>query len=235
MVAQFVRKQQGGDRFGQPGDMLGDIDQRHSEIARGAQNGKSERTDQHDVAGGCLAALPKHDGPGEQRDRQHDGDRGVHDPQLLEITQAAASRRQFPVDGRVKPVVLETEAAKCPHQRHVVDDIDHFAIDRCGLVREVVVQGLAGGGQMKHRNHHRASDGDQSARHRQTDGPDQGNRCDGCDARRQHVPDKHVLDGEDGIRCGGDAARQHSRQPVREIARRVTGQGAGKYRGVNRR
>ena len=52
MVAQFVRQQQRGDRFGQPGDMLGDVDQRHREIARGAQNGKPERADQHDVAGG---------------------------------------------------------------------------------------------------------------------------------------------------------------------------------------
>jgi hypothetical protein len=40
MVAQFVGKQQGGNRFGQPGDMLGYIDQRHCEIASGIQNGK---------------------------------------------------------------------------------------------------------------------------------------------------------------------------------------------------
>ena len=32
--------------------MLGNIDQRHCEIARGTQNGQSQRTDQHDVAGG---------------------------------------------------------------------------------------------------------------------------------------------------------------------------------------
>ncbi len=158
VVAQFVRKQQGGDRFGQPGDMLGDIDQRHREIARRAQDGKSQRTDQHDVAGGGAAALPKHDGPGQQRDRQHDGHCGVGEPQLFEITQAASPRRQFPVDGGVKPVVLEAEAAKRPHQRHVVDDIDHLAVDGCGLVREVVVQRLAGGGQAKHRDHHAAGD-----------------------------------------------------------------------------
>ena len=162
MVAQFVRKQQRGDRFGQPGDMLGDIDQRHREIARGVQNRKPERADQHDVAGGRRAALPKHDDPGQQRDRQRDGDRGVGDPQLFEIAQASSPRRQFPVDGGVKPVVLEAEAAKRPHQRHVVDDIDHLAIDGRGLVGEIVVQRLAGGGQVKHRNHHRAGDDDQA-------------------------------------------------------------------------
>ena len=68
-----MRKQQGGNRFGQPGNMLGDIDQRHRKIARRIQNGKSERADQYDIAGGGTAALPKHDGPGQQRDRQRDG------------------------------------------------------------------------------------------------------------------------------------------------------------------
>src|SRR5260370_34833625 len=64
VVAQFVRKQQRGNSFGQPGDMLGDIDQRDGEIARGTQNGKSQRTNQHDVTGGGGgAALPKHDRP----------------------------------------------------------------------------------------------------------------------------------------------------------------------------
>ena len=38
MVTQFVLKQQGRNSFGQPGDMLGHIDQRHREIARSAQN-----------------------------------------------------------------------------------------------------------------------------------------------------------------------------------------------------
>ena len=50
---------------------------------------------------------------------------------------------------------------------------------------------------------------------------------DGChrrDAWRQHVPDEHVLDREDRIRCGGDAARQRAGQAIGEIARRMTGQ-----------
>ena len=59
MIAQFVRQQQRRDRFRQPRDMLGDVDQRHREIARGAQNGKAERADQHDVAGGGAAAAAR--------------------------------------------------------------------------------------------------------------------------------------------------------------------------------
>ena len=114
MVAQLVRQQQRGDRFGQPRDMLGDIDQRHRQIARRTQNGKTERADQHDIAGGGAAALPEHDRPGQQRDGQHDGDRGMREPQLFEITQAASPRRQFAVDGRVEPVVLEARARKTP-------------------------------------------------------------------------------------------------------------------------
>jgi len=44
---------------------------------------------------------------GDNRDGQHDRDRGVGDPQLFEIAQAASARGEFPVDGGVEPVVLE--------------------------------------------------------------------------------------------------------------------------------
>jgi len=93
MVAQLMWKQQRSNRFGQAGEMLGNIDQRHGEIARGTQDAKSQRADQHDVAGAGAAALPKHDRPDEQGNRQHHRDRGVRDPQLLEVTQAASPRR----------------------------------------------------------------------------------------------------------------------------------------------
>ena len=224
MVLQLVRQQQGGEGFRQPGDMLGDVDQCDGKIPRGAQNGNSQCADQNDVAGGGSATLPKHDGPGQQRDRQQDGDRGMRDPQFFEIAQAASPRRHFPIDGRVEPIMLETETAKRAHQRHVVDDIDHLAIDGGGLVGEVVVQGLAGGRQMKHRDHHRAGDHDQPRRHHPIHGTYQRNGRNGCNARRQHVPDEHVLDGENGIGGRRDAARQHPRQAVREIARRMSGQ-----------
>ena len=80
MVPQLVRQQQRGDGFGQSRDMLGDIDQCHRKVPRRAENGKSERADQHDIAGGGAAALPKHDSPGEERDDQRNRDGGVGEP-----------------------------------------------------------------------------------------------------------------------------------------------------------
>ena len=73
-------------------------------------------------------------------------------PQLFEVAQAAPPRGHLPVDGRVKAVVLVVEPAERPHQRHVVDDVDHFAVDRGGLVGEIVVQRLARGGEAEHRD-----------------------------------------------------------------------------------
>jgi len=80
MVAQFVRKQQGRYGFRQSGEMLGYIDQRDGEVARRAQDRKSQGTDQHDVTGSGSAVQPKYDDPGQQRDRQRDRNRGVRDP-----------------------------------------------------------------------------------------------------------------------------------------------------------
>ena len=214
MVLQFVRQQQGGNGFGQPGNVLGDIDQCHRQIPRCTQNGKPQCTDQHDIAGGGIAALPQDDRPGQQCDGQYHGDTGMDDAQLFEVAKAAPARRQFPVDGSVKPVVLEAEATECAHQRHVVDDIDHLAIDRRGLVGEVVVQGPAGSRQMEHRHDHRTGDHDQARRHRQAHRCDQGDRRNRCHAWRQHVPDEHVFDREHRIRGRGDAAGQHARQAV---------------------
>ena len=77
VILQFMRQQQGRDGLGQPGDMLGDVDQRDREIARCTENGNSKRAHQDDIAGGCRPALPQHDGPGQQPDGQHHGDTGM--------------------------------------------------------------------------------------------------------------------------------------------------------------
>jgi len=61
-------------------------------------------------------------------------------------------------------------------------------------------------------------------RHRRLTVPNQGNRRDRRHARRQHVPDEHVLYRVDCVRRRGNAAGQHARQPVGKIARRVAGQ-----------
>ena len=161
VVLQLVRQQQGRDRFGQPGDVLGDIDQRHRKVARRAQDRKPERTDQHDVAGGCRAPLPERDGPCQQRDRQYDCHDGVKQPQLFEIAQAASAGIEFPLDGGVEAVVFVAQAAEGADQRHVADDVDHLAIDRSGLVGEFVMQRLARRSEAEHRHHHDTRDHDQ--------------------------------------------------------------------------
>ncbi len=144
--------------------------------------------------------------------------------QFLQITKAAPARVEFPIDGGIEPVVLMAEATKRTDQRHVVDDIDHLAIDRGGLVGKIVMQGFARCSQVEHRHHHGSRDRDHAERHRHADGSNQRDCRDGRDARRQHVPDEHVLDREHGIRGGGNAAGEHAGQPVQEVAGRVPGQ-----------
>ncbi|MGY4471524.1 hypothetical protein ACVWWK_007233 [Bradyrhizobium sp. LB9.1b] len=116
------------------------------------------------------------------------------------------------------------DTAEGAHQRHVADDVDHLAVDDGGLVGEVVMQRLARSSEAEHRQHHAAGHHHQAERHVRTDGSNQSD-CRNCgDARRQHIPDEHVLDGEHRVRRRRDAARQHAGHAVREVARRVAGQ-----------
>ena len=62
------------------------------------------------------------------------------------------------VDDRVEAAMLARPAAESVDQRHIADDIDHLAVDRGGLVGEVVMQRPAGRGQAEHRDHHDAGD-----------------------------------------------------------------------------
>jgi hypothetical protein len=148
----------------------------------------------------------------------------VEQPQLLEIAQAATAGVEFPLDGSVEAVVFVAETAESTDQRQVADDVDHLAVHRCRLVGEVIMQRLARRGEAEHRHQHDSRDDNQPRRHRQADGSDQEDRRNGRDARRQHIPDEHVFDGEDGIGSRGDTAGQHARQAVGEIAGGVTGQ-----------
>ena len=158
MILELVRLEQCRDRLGQAGEMLGDIDQRDSEIARGTEDGKPQRAHQHHVARGRGAPLPERDDPGQQRNRQHDGHGRVRQPEFLEIAQAPSPRAQFPADRAIEPVVFMTEAAEGAHQRHVVDDIDHLAVHRGGLAGEIVMQGFARRREAEHGKDHDGGD-----------------------------------------------------------------------------
>ena len=144
--------------------MLGDVDQRDREVARGVQHREPERADQHHVAGGRRAPLPQHDRPGEQAERQDDGHHGVKDAELFEIEQAAPARLHFALDGRVEAAMLAQKAAERAHQRHVGDDVGHFAVDGRGLAGEIVMQRPAGRGEAEHDHDHDAGDDGQDPR-----------------------------------------------------------------------
>src|SRR2546430_12697313 len=112
VIAQTMRDQKGCERLREARQMLGDVHQRYSQIPRRVQDGKAEGTNQHDVAGGSSTVLPKHNGPSQQSDDQDDGHRGVEQAQFFQIQKAAATRRHFPVNGGVEPVMLATDPAK---------------------------------------------------------------------------------------------------------------------------
>jgi hypothetical protein len=56
-----VRDEQGRKRLREPCHVLGDIEERDGEIARGMQHGEAESSDKNDVARGRCAGLPQKD------------------------------------------------------------------------------------------------------------------------------------------------------------------------------
>ena len=66
----------------------------------------------------------------------------MHDAQALEIEQAALARDHLLVDLGIEAAVLARQAAECLHQRHVADDVGHFAVNGCRAVGKLVMQRL---------------------------------------------------------------------------------------------
>ena len=157
MVAQIVRHQQCGQRLRKAGDMLGDVDQRDREIARGVQHRKRQRADQDHVAGGRRAVLPQPDRPGQQAERQNDRHDGVKNAELLKIEQAPPARLHLVFDRRVKAATLAKKSAEGADQWHVAHDVGHFAVNGRGLAGEIVVQRPARGREAKHDEDHDAA------------------------------------------------------------------------------
>jgi hypothetical protein len=124
----------------------------------------------------------------------------------------------------LKVFMLEAQSAKRANQRHVVDDVDHFAVNGGSLVGEIIVQRLSGRREPEHGNHHAACDDDQDGGHLPAHGPDQGDGGDRGNTGRQHIPDEHVFEGKNRVRGRRDAAGQHSRQAIREVTGRMSGQ-----------
>ncbi len=188
------------------------------------QNRHAERADQHDFAGRRAAVLPERNRPGEQPDGQeHRGNR-VREAELLQIGQAAPPRLHLPPDAVIEARMLALQSAERPHERHIPDNVDHLAVDRGGLVRELMVVSCAPGGEAEHPDHENCGDHEQHRRHRSAHGEHKADRENSRKARRQDVPDQHVLDREHGVRGRRDPARQRAGQPVGKVARRMAAQ-----------
>ena len=164
MVAQFVRDQQRRQRFGKARQVLRHVDQRDREIARRVQHRQAERAGEHHVAGRDLALLPE-------------GIAQASRPMVsTTVTSAWMMRSRSRYRGcagvrsfrdrsvRVEAAMLAARAAERPHQRHVADHVDHFAVDRRGLVGEFVMQRLPGARQAEHDDDHDAADRPRASR-----------------------------------------------------------------------
>ena len=111
MIAKLVRHQQRRDRLRQARDMLGNVNERHRQVACRVQHGQAERARQHNVAGRRLTLLPQDDGPGQQSERQCDRHDGMKNAKLLEIEEAAPPRVHLAIDGRIEASAFAHEPA----------------------------------------------------------------------------------------------------------------------------
>jgi hypothetical protein len=228
VISQLVRNEQRCKGLRKPRDVLCHIDESDRQIPRGMQDGQSERAGEHDIPGRCRAALPKQDGPGRKSDCQQNSDQGMQYSQSLQIQQAAPPGGHFAIDDRIEPAVLAADAAERVDDRQVADDVHHLAVNSGSLVGKVMMQGPSRDGHPEHCKDHDTGNDRQSGRHRNADRRCERDGRDRCDARRQYIPDKHILDGIDGVGRGRDAACQCPGHTIGEITLRMAGQMAKK-------
>ena len=170
--------QQRADRLLQPRDMLGQIDQRHREVARAVQDADGQRGDQHQVADRRLTVLPQQHAPGDDAGDQHRGDHRVDQAQPFQIDQAGAARANLDADGAGDALLLAEHRAERAHDRHVADHVHQLAVDRGGLRGEAAMQGRAAAGQVEHHRAQARGSADQRAGHRQVHRTDEDDRAD---------------------------------------------------------
>ena len=113
--------------------MLGQIDQRHREVARAVQDADGQRGDQHQIADRRLAVLPQQQTPRDDTSDQRRGDHRMDQPQPFQIDQAGAARSHLEADRAGDTLLLAEHRTERAHHRHVADHIDQLTIDRGGL------------------------------------------------------------------------------------------------------
>src|SRR5437588_11205250 len=103
--------------------MLGDVYKGHCQISGRVQDGKAWRAYQNNVTRSAYAVLPKHEGPGQERNCEHYRYACVQQSQLFKIPEAAPPRGHFPRNGAVDATMLAPQPAKRPDQRNIGDDV----------------------------------------------------------------------------------------------------------------
>ena len=134
-ILQLVRGQQCGGRFLQAGDVLRQVDQRDSEVAGAVQDAERQGGDQHQVADLGLAVLPEQDAPGDHAGGQDRRQDGMHEPDMLQVIEAAAAGGHFAFHLVADPPLFAEGRTEGPHDIEVADDVDQFAVDAGGFPR----------------------------------------------------------------------------------------------------
>ena len=128
-----MRGEQRRDRLVQPGDMLGQIDQRDGQVAAAVQDAEGQGGDQHEVADLGLTVLPQKDAPGDHAGGQQRCQHGMDQPDMLKIIETAAARGHFGFHAIADPLLFAEGCAECADDAEIADHVDQFAVDRGGL------------------------------------------------------------------------------------------------------
>src|SRR6185295_17691077 len=105
----------------------------------------------------------------------------MHDAKPLEIEETAPASGHLLLDLGVEATVLAMQAAERLYNRHVADDVCHFAVDRRGLIGKLVLQRPASGCSPEHDEHDQPSNDDKACSHAPAYGCNEG---DGADRRQ---------------------------------------------------
>ena len=58
------------------------------------------------------------------------------------------------LDRRIEALMFAGRSAEGADERQIADHVDHLAVDPCGFLGEVMMQGPTGGREAEHRDNH---------------------------------------------------------------------------------
>ncbi len=188
------------------------------------QDHEAERGDHDHLADTGAVHVPQQDRPDQQARGEDRGQPGMDQAQLLEVAQRTAAPAHLDLHPLAEAATLAMGRPEGAHQRHVVDDVEQFAVHACRLAGIAMVQRPAVGREPEHQPGEQRRQHHQHAGHQRADDDHQQDREAHVQAGRQHVPEGQVLQREHRHRGGRDAPCQRARHAVGEIGRGVAGQ-----------